>query len=73
MILFKHKMNKILYILVRKVVFEQLKLCHLERIAFHRNGRLSCVKHPLKIVPRSVNPFKVCMNLKLVIQRNTRN
>ena len=38
-ILLKHKINKVLYFLVKKVVFEQLKLSHLERIAFHRNGR----------------------------------
>ena len=38
-ILLKHKINKVLYFVVKKVVFEQLKLCHSERIAFHRNGR----------------------------------
>ena len=50
-ILIKHKINEVLYFWVKKVVFEQLKLCHLERIAFHRNWRWSCRKHPLKIVP----------------------
>ena len=50
-ILLKHKINKVLYFLARKVVFEQFKSCHSERIAFHRNGRWSCRKHPLKIVP----------------------
>ena len=36
-ILLKHKINEVLYFLVQKVVFEQLKLCLLEQIAFHRN------------------------------------
>ena len=57
-ILIKHTINEVLYFWVKKVVFEQLKLCHLERIAFHRNWRWSCRKHPLKIVPWSVNPFQ---------------
>ena len=43
-ILIKHKINEVLYFLVKKVVFEQLKLYHLERIAFHRNWRWSCKK-----------------------------
>ena len=72
-ILIKHKINEVLYFGVKKVVFEQLKLCHLERIAFHRNWRWSCRKHPLKIVPWSVNPFRACKSLKSIIQRNTRN
>ena len=50
-ILIKHKIYEVLYFWVKKVVFEQLQLCHLERTAFHRNWRWSCRKHPLKIVP----------------------
>ena len=46
----KQKINKILYFWVKKVVFEELNLRHLERIAFHRNCRWPCRKHPLKIV-----------------------
>ena len=38
-ILLRHKINAVLYFGVKKVVFEQLKLGHLERIAFHRNWR----------------------------------
>ena len=49
-ILIKHKINEISYFWIKKVVFEQLKLCHSERIAFQRNRRWSCRKHPLKIV-----------------------
>ena len=36
-ILLKHKINEILYFWVKKLFFEELKLCHLERIVFHRN------------------------------------
>ena len=36
-ILLKQKINKVLYFWVRKEVFEQLKSCHLERIAFQKN------------------------------------
>ena len=38
-ILLKHKINKVLYFLVKKVVFDELKLHNSERIAFHRNWR----------------------------------
>ena len=38
-ILLKHKINEVWYFLVKKVVFEQLKLGHSERIGFHRNWR----------------------------------
>ena len=53
------------------MVFEQLELCHLERIAFHRNWRWKCRKQLLKTVVWYVNPFRVCRSLKSVIQRNT--
>ena len=45
-ILLKHKMNEVFFLIffVRKVVFEQLNFCHLERIAFYRNWRGSCRK-----------------------------
>ena len=33
----KHEINEVLYFWVKKVIFEQLKLCHLERIDIHRN------------------------------------
>ena len=36
-ILIKHRINEVLHFWVKKVIFEQLKLCHLERIVFHRN------------------------------------
>ena len=55
------------------MVFEQLKLCHLKRIAFRRFWRWSFSKHPLKILAWSVDPFKVCRRLRSLIQRNTRN
>ena len=47
-ILTKHKNNDVLYFCVKKCFFRQLKLCLLERIAFHNDW--SCRKHPLKIV-----------------------
>ena len=64
-ILIKHKINEVLYFGVKKVVFEQLKLCNLERIAFHRNWRLSYREHPLKITPWSVNPFRFCKSFEV--------
>ena len=72
-ILIKQIINEVFYYWVKKVVFEQLKLCHLEQIDFHRNRRLSCRKHSLKIVAKSVSPSRVCRTLKSIIQRNMRN
>ena len=66
-IVLKHKNKEILYILFKKVTFEQLKLCHLERIAFHWNFRWSCRKYSLKIVAWSVNPFRVSRSLKSIV------
>ena len=34
-ILIEHTINEVLHFWVKKVVFKQLKLCHLERTAFH--------------------------------------
>ena len=68
-ILLKHKNNKVLVFFVKKVDFEEMKLCNLERIAFHRNLRKSWRKHPLKIIAWSVNLFRVCRSLTPIIQK----
>ena len=41
-ILLKHKIDKVLYFLVKKVVFEEFKLHNSERLAFHKNWRCPC-------------------------------
>ena len=38
--LLKHQINKVLYFLVKKVVFEQLKMCHSERITEIGDGNV---------------------------------